>query len=680
MPDQTLEVAEINSPALTSVESDHVPAITTIEQAQGIVNSLQQENTDRALLASRIKSKYDSEKPYSTTQLKADGLSWRTNMTTRPLPMLIEKVVPRFTGGVKRMKFLTSAALPETVPNAAEKTDAFRREITETIRSREGWEDFVFGLALENCLFGYISAGWTDRYSWLPRSFSLVDSFLVPTGTKHYSEAAQVICLRETFMVHELFDTIRDQENAKLAGWDVDNVLDSINNAIPEARRSTQSNTPQNFWADLRRECSTLGAYTGTKAVAVWHVFVTEVDGGITHVAYDEANKKKLFWKVKQFERMSDISCFFSFQHGNGKLQGSKGIGRELYGMAGVLDRARNETVDRLMLSGKLVVQCAENQINRFRMSVVGSVILIQEGYSIQESKIDSNVKDFFALDEFLSDLLDQNAGSTSPKALTGDRVTKAAVELNAATAEERSDALLDRFLTQFARMVSTIQRRMCNPDTLEKDALAMQKRLLDVMSPEELKMISDKPAINTVQDYTDRDRQQIVVIASEARGNPLYKAREMERRKLAAIVSDEFAESVLLPENDPTEQAEQSRFQQLENPLIVAGQEVAISPRDNHAIHLAVIQQKVQGIAQMAMQDPGASQALAPLMAHAQQHLAALEVAGPKPVYAQFKQWFDQTVKGMEELAKHDAEVAAQAAPLVPGAPPGLPGQPPMA
>jgi hypothetical protein len=655
-----------NSPNLDTSGKQHTPALLNIGQAVGLVRSLVAENRDRSLKNARIQEKYNSERPQDPNRLTADGLAWKTNFSTKPLATLIDKVVPRFTTALRQMRYLTASKLPDTEPGAADKTEAFRRTITEACRGHEGWEELMSEIAQENALFGYVGLGWLDSFSWFP-TFYRQDMFLVPNGTKHTANTAQVVCLKNSYLLHEMFEWIANPEAAKSAGVTVGNVILSLNDATPEDRRST-SQDPERIYADLAREGSVITSFHGAKTVEVWHVLVAEVDGRITHVAFDAKSDLQLLWVPKQFESMSDAVTFFSFQHGNGKLQGSKGIGRELYNMATVLDRARNEAVDRLQLSGKLVLTCPENQIKRFRMSVVGNAILIAEGYTVQQQRIDGAIEPFVALDRFLTDLLDQVAGSTSPKAFEGERVTRAAVEVQTSREEERRDAIIERFLGQFSRMMSTIQRRLCNPETIDRTALEVQKKLLSIMTPEELDYLAKSPAVSTVRDYTEGERERVIMVSAEARGNPLYNQHELEKRALIAKVDVAFAEAVLLPVNDPTEQAENVRQQKLELIIIKTGDVIDVSPRDSHIVHLQVLKEAAGPYIQAAVDDPVNVHVLDAIAQHAAEHVKAAQTLGLGKQVAEFENWVNQLVQGIQKLNEHEAQVqqdiAAQGGP----------------
>jgi len=447
---------------------------------------------------------------------------------------------------------------------------------------------------------------------------------------------------------------------------------------MPQDRRS-QYSAWERVYEDLIRESNLgLSHESGARVVVVWHLLATEIDGQVSHYIFEEKTFTELFTSEDQYKTMADAAAFFTFQQGNGTIHGSKGIGRELYSIAGIIDRSRNEVVDRLNLSGKVIIQADEKVLKRFRMSVVGNAILIAQGYSVLERKLDAAVEPFVQLDQFLTGLLDQMAGATTPRALEGERVTKAAVDFLASREEETKDNVISRFLTQFSAAVTTIQRRACDPHTSEDDAKEMQKRLLMVMTKEELKMIAEMPSTETVKDYTEIKRQQVVIIAQEARGNPLYNAKEIERRKLIALVDEEFATSVLLPDNDPTEEAEQTRAQMMElaSVIIPQGAEIPVSPRDNHLIHLQVAMPALEATAQQAVQDPHVIPVLVAILKHCSAHeQVGLQTGVDKAAMKPFSDIIAKLAAEMPkliEMAKQTQMAQQRQAELEAGAPPG--------
>lgn len=664
----------VSQPDLSSSGKPKNRAIRDVKQAKNIVTSLESAGRERNTKNARILAKYNSERPYQSQALVAEGLSWKSNFTTKPLPMLIDKVAPRFVQAADGVKYLTNSSLPEEIEGSTEKTEAFRREVTSTIRSHCEWRGFVADLAQENALFGFAGIAWLDEFHWMPRMFRQ-DNFFVPTGTKQSPKSAQIVALKETFLLHELFSLIEDREVAATRGWNVKNTIEALNKSMPEDRRSSFSD-PSRIYEDLIRESNVgLSHEAGARVVTVWHLLAAEVDGKVSHYILQDGDFTELFTSEDQYESMADALAFFAFQQGNGTLHSSKGIGRELYALAGILDRSRNEVVDRLNLAGKMIIQADDKALRRFKMSVVGNAVLIGQGYNISDRKMDSGVEAFLKMDEFLTSLLDQMAGATTPKVFEGERVTKAAVDFFASREEETRDSIIARFLIQLAALISAMQKRMCDPNTGEKDAKEMQERLLKIMSKEELKQLANQTVAETVRDYTEQKRQQLVMISAEAKGNPLYNQRKLEQIKLTALVDEEFANEVLLPEEDPTVMAEQTRLQMLEL-LLISGQgaEVPVSPRDNHLVHLQGLMPALESTAQAAVQDPHAVDILLAILAHAEGHVKMAlesgmteeELAEPINIVKQLRAGMPQLQEAAEQQ-KQIADASTTGAPVDP-------------
>lgn len=676
----------ISTPELSSSLKVRRRAISDSKQAFSIIRALEEAGSERNQKNARINAKYNAERPHRTNQLEADGLGWKSNFSTKPLAMLIDKVAPRFVKTVESTKYLTNSALQDDTPGAAQKTEAFRREITKTIRSRAGWNELVAEIAQENALFGYTSACWLDEFHWFPRHFRQ-DAFFVPTGTKQLPAYVQVICLRESPLIHELFESIEEKEAAETAGWNISATVQAINTAMPENRKSQWSSW-ERVHEDLVREANVGTSHeSGSLVVPLWHILAQEVTGKVSHYIYADnrtgANKqnyndnkeadKPLFEREDQFPSMEDALALFCYQQGNGKLHGSKGIGREVYSMAAMLDRVRNEVVDRLNLSGKLLIQCDDKAARRFKMSVIGNAMLIGQGYEISERKLDAAVEPFLSLDTFLTELLDQLVGATSPRAFAGDRTTKAEVDIVSSREEESRDNILSRWMNQFARFMTTVQRRMCDKDVADEDAQEMQKRLLKIMDRKELDTLAKQPVAETVKDFTEQERQQVALIAAEARGNPLYNQKEVERRKLISQIDEEFANAVLLPDEDPTVTAEQTRMQQLEL-LIIAGQGAAVpvSPRDAHIVHLQVLMPAMEEAGLAATKDPAGVEILHAMHAHAKEHVGYAESQGTPPEmlepFAGPLAQIETALVSLQNLAQQEASLAG---PTDPAAPP---------
>ena len=654
----------IQSPEINSSGKPTVRSVKDGAMAKEIVSTLISANRNRQIVNGRITAKYNAERPYDSHKLEAEGLGWRQNFTTKPLPSMIEKVAPRFIESVNGLKYLTNSSLSDKWENSTQKTETFRKIITETIRGRKGWKTLLDDIAFDNSLFGHSVVAWLDELSWFPKAFHQDEDFL-PDGASQSVFANQLIALKETFLPHELFALVKDKEAAEMAGWDLEQTYEAINNASP-AQIQSQLGSASNLeaWHQNAIRDLTLGSsyMAGASVIVVYSLLVREVDGKVSHYRLARADEKEtlIYQKEDRFESMESCLAFFSYQKGNGKMHGSKGVGRDIYELAGMLDRTRNEIVDRAILSGKTFIQGDIKRIHTFKVSVVGAMCIVPTGWTVLEQKIDGNVEPFLKLDAYFSMLVDQLIGNVSPPQLEGEAFrSPQAWALVAQRQEESKDAKIARFLEQFTDLVSTMQKRICDPDVDDADAKAAREKLEEAgLTKEEIKEIANQPVASTVRDLTPLERQAVAAVVAEKRGNPLYNQKQMEVEDLTARLGADFAKRVLIPDNDPTVEAEQQRLQQLELPLLQMGQPVPVSPRDNHLVHLSILMPTAEQTASAIMTGGAETAALEAILAHITEHYnRAVEQGAPKDKLQQVADLVKNTGKVLAELKSLDEQ-----------------------
>ena len=643
----------IQSPDISEAGNPRQHSVRDVSQAREIVRTIIAANKTRQVVNNRIMAKYNAEKPYSQHKLEQEGLGWKQNFTTKPLPQIIEKVYPRFVAAVDALKYFTNSSLSDKWENSTEKTEKFRKIITEVIRRKKGWKSLLETIAFENALFGHAIVAWLDEFSFFPKCFAQDEAF-VSDGTKTIPEFAQVVVLKETMLPHELYAMIEDREAAKTVGWNIEATIEQINQASPSQLRDNLNvgGTTESWYENAKRELNLCASYmAGASVINVYSLLAREVTGEVSHYRLAGDSLEEIYSKDDRFCCFNACVSFFSYQRGNGTLMGSKGIGRDIYELAGMLDRVRNEIVDRSILSGKTLVQGDPKRIHTFKMSVIGAMAILPLNWTVLENKIDGNTEPFLKLDAYFQMLVDQLIGNTSPPRPEGEAFrSSAAWQLLAAREEENKDTKIARFMEQFVCLIGTMQKKILDSDTSEDDAKEAQKKLKEFLSKEELDELRESPVAGTIRDLSPIERQLIVAIAAEKKGNPLFNQRQLEIEDLTARIGSEFADRVLLPVNDPTEQAEQQRLQQVELALLSQGQAVPVSPRDNHQIHLEILVPVAEQTAQAITQGQSDTAALEAILAHVTEHYNAALAAGvPK-----------SSLKPVADLVKNSGKVLA--------------------
>lgn len=631
----------IQSPDLNSKAEPQQHAIRDVGQAREVIRTLQAAGRKRSIVNARIGAKLNSERPYDQTSLENEGLGWRQNVSTRIMTTITDKCWPRFVQAVQGLKFFTNSSLSNKWINNTEKTESFRQIITDCIREHQGWTDLLENITLTNTVYGHEVVAWLDELSFWPVSFNQEDSY-VTDGCRQLPKYAQVVALHERLMPHELYERIKDRKEAEQAGWDIEKAISAINDASPTQLRDALivGGTADTWYVNAARELTVGSSYMGgASVISVYNLFAQEVNGKVSHYRLAGDKLEMIFEKDDRFDSPRDCLAFFSYERGNGTLHGSKGIGRAAYELAGMLDRARNELIDRAIMSGKILVQGDVKRLHTFKMSVVGSTCIIPNGWQVLEHRIDGDPEPFLKLDSYFSGLIDQIVGNISPPQLGGQGEafrSSASWQLLAAREEEGKDAKITRFMQQFICMIETMQRRICSKDAIDEDAKAAYKKLLEKMTEEEIKELAESPVAGAIVDLTPLERQMVVALAQEKQGNPAYNQRQLQVEDVTARLGTQFAERVILPVEDPTQEAEQTRLQLLEITLLASGQPVPVSPRDNHEIHIKVLMPAAEQLAGQIQQGQMDTSALEAFLAHLSEHVNAAQAAGvPKEALA---------------------------------------------
>src|SRR6478735_5114793 len=260
-------------------------AISDVNHLFLILGNLQMARRAQNEKNGRIAAKLNAERPYDDTKLESEGLGYKSNFSTKPLSTTCNKVASRLVKAVQSARYLTAAELPDSVPDAAKKTDLFRSELTNLFRRWDGWFDFLNLIASEDSIYGWSAAACLDETSWKPIPYRQ-DDFFVPDGTRNAVSSVQVTFMRRFVQMYELAEMIEDKSAAETAGWNIENTVESINNArppgIPAASAAPYAD-PRRYEDAIRESSVSLTLVNGAKQIELYDCFATEIDGKISH-------------------------------------------------------------------------------------------------------------------------------------------------------------------------------------------------------------------------------------------------------------------------------------------------------------------------------------------------------------------------------------------------------------
>jgi hypothetical protein len=724
-----LNVVDPDNGTLDTVDPDTLQVRRTFKdasQAHSAYRRLKQQNVERNRKNQMIQKKLNLEPPYSNKKLESMGQNWRSNRPTGFISTMISRIQPPFRQVIETAATLTFAQYPIESIDAEQKTKVFREEITKCIRGWKGFDDLVAQVVHENTTFGFCGLCWDDLRDWKPE-FLRQDYTFFSIETPQVTDQTPIWARKRRYQIAELLPVLEDPELSASAGWHINNLVESINNAIP-AGRTLDSDDDARRYEDWIREGSYGASYENdAKYVELGEILVREPHGKISRYLFDDKSGKEICTQVDRYNTMSECLALFSIEIGAGNLMSSRGAGRDLYNTHVAVEKARNLVVDNTYLKGLLLLKKGPNaKVGVAPLTVHHPVAFVSEGYEVIPQNLPADTDDFLKLDQFVSGLAEIQVGTFLPTAPISGDGSKTASEINRVAAIENQlrEGILMRFSRQFSQAVERMQKGICHPEHIK--AAADVKGLLDIarqtqqnavwarrevveafdrsmmelpsfmipfeipehldedavhcclnmiernMPPSDILLLAYSPASQLLQDTTPQDNVVLDNLIARYTGNPNINQDELIKldwsRKLGATI----ANSVILPKDQVEAIAiEATRQQVLELQAIIAGQEIPVSPRDNDMVHLDTMAQKLMPVIAnlpAGSLPPEGVNPLVKAMQHFAGHIAAAEAKGaPKQIIAQYKQ-------ALQEAHKH--LTAGQATPPPPDvAPAGAQG-----
>jgi len=550
-------------------------------------------------IAGKIRKKYDGiEPPYSPQLLSEEGKSYKSNFNTGFMKTVCGKVAPRLYAYVNNAKFLDATTLPPTdpatgeeIPNYKEKSNRLRDIFSRTIRQWSKWYMFEVGLAEEVSLLGHCFVAWPDRYDWKPKLFRL-DEAQVPHGTEILDDNVPFFVIKDIFYAHDLFDKIKNKDAAEQAGWNIENVVDEINHAIPIDRADQADQADALKYEDLKRECVPGWSYAiDAASIEYYELFATEYDGRVSHYVYAKESKKLLYSSEDEYPSMKDVVTAFTFGYGNGKVHGSHGVGHEIYDLAVKMEKARNSAMDNLNNRGKMVVAVqSPNELNKLKLIINDDCIYVAGGTPSGNVAALPNVVDaFIQLDQYITSIAEQKVGAYMPPPANTER-TATEASIAASREDETKRAILEFWLKMIGSMTETMRRRMFNPESDIPDAQTAYQEAMKYCSEREIEIWANIGSNASIIEFSDQRSMQTAQYLSTKIGNPSYNQNKLERTITSMTVGTDYADELIIAQDDQTIGAEAARWQTVELQSLQQGMMVPVSPRDNDIVHMQML------------------------------------------------------------------------------------------
>lgn len=683
----------INNPDLTKSGKNKRSAISSGTQARELarrlkLDDLRSRDPRRAL----IMGAYNGNAPYSAKQLEEMGLDWNFNVSFNHMAGVMGRAIVPYIDFGADIRYLANfyGDLDDW------KLDRTRVEFIKTIKRWGGWMKFYTRLCQGLNLEGWAVAAHIDTTNPWPEFYPQSRCF-VPDQSPNDPSNVDLLVLERNYLMHELYDFIRDPKVAEKAGWNIDNVRNAIMRARPKSLNAYRS------WEQMEKAIRSgylYYSYQTAKVITVFHVFVTEVEGGVSHWAVEDYNVKgdsygaqmnaqafekvvskdnktgELFKKEKQFEDMSDVVTYFDVEPGDGCWHGSRGVGQRAYNTHVQIDKLRNQILNVVFTSSLMPIMVPDEiRGQQLDLFVAAPFCQVPPGVELLTAKFASLSPEMFQADALLTSSSEQSTGDVVPQgkdADNGDKTaTQARLDSSREAAIQRSG--LKRFVDPFGKMLSNIFGRLAKPNNQNKYAKDFRKALEDAnviqKSIKELDSIVEIKSFYDVRDITGENTVAAGQAFTLLRADPSVAQRPLYERQVRALLGPDAVLELLPPDGDQIAFVKAGRKQMEEIAAMLDGFDVPVTPDDMHEAEAPIIVAWLEKEFKGAMAGDPETPKVASLeiaIKHAEGHIQALLSDKLKHgTGVQLQQQLAPIIQTFQALQQ-----AAQQPPPIPGAP----------
>lgn len=717
-------------------------AITTAAQAHSIAKNLRDKaKRGRIKTAAIIADKYNGSAPFKEADLSRTGQTWRNNFSTNFLASIIDRVKPQMLDPINKSDVLTHSALNSTFVEGASKSRTFCEVTTKVIRRWPGWRDFASQLSQENVLFGHAIPAWIDnRQEWRPYLWRYDEAYL-PEGVGQHASKVQVACFYQKMLLHDFIKLFEDKKIAVKACYNVPNCIKAANSTMNNGREIDETELAKED--RLREGGDIASSYSSeAKTVNMFHVVVQDYTGEVDLWTVSENDGWELRNVQNIQDEMPDALTLFTFQSGNGKFYGSKGLGRLLTNIHIAIERGRCLGADQMYLSGLVIFQSDKKDAASLQARVRHPFVFVANDMKVVSEQIEFHTEAFEAMDQKLSHLAESIAGAFIPPNLNEQGAnTKIEAAQNAEREAAVKEGVLGRFFDHLSDLISAMQRKIYSPINLregkraydnkiakqqtgvrvlvrkvyvlltaafgpskgkaepdipensvaDEEAVSAVVELLEAgLNLEEIATLALSPsAQSNATDGAGRDQATLQYIAAN-RANPFIDQSAATDMEANIAIGEDRAAQLIIKRADPQVEAIAIREQEIEIAMMAMTPPkiMPVAASDKHDTHRAVLASAISDIIP-AVTGPAPTDALCvtaqQFIAHYQSHVQLDQTMPPDMKASEMKatQADLQSVTKVQAMLQKQAQALAEAnggAPVDPSSlPVPVPGQPPQ-
>jgi hypothetical protein len=451
---------------------------------QDFVYRMRQNDTKRSKKRALVSGLVQGNPPYRASKLLAAGRADACNVNWGTSRQYMESGSGAFYDLASEAPGIVQ--IRTSLGNPQEQDDwshIMSKEADAALTSDPVWDYEIQQSQWEMTLHGRGPLFFEDPFKVIPRAVHDGD-LCVPERTKADTEYWEVCSIDVDYYPPEIWAFIKNEEKAKLAGWNPEFTKKVIANAMDIKEPNATAFNFEFYQQELKN--NSLSYYDDSKVCKLAHVFWKEFSGRITHaiIEREESATQKaeyLFIYEERYANFREALHPMYIDRGNGGFHHSvTGLGTKQFGPMEYENRLLCNLMDKAFAPKILFKPTMSEAGVKFQLTPLGDYGLMPKGWEVEQNPIQGFLSDGLAMFKASSQLMQSNLSSyrqQAPTKMEGNPVTAKQVQLEASQSAALSKTTYNRYYKQLDFLYSEIVRRLCNLNSTDDLAKGFQER-----------------------------------------------------------------------------------------------------------------------------------------------------------------------------------------------------------
>lgn len=496
--------------------------------------------------------------------------------------------------------------------------------------------------------------------------------------TKANVEELDIVVTKREIQPHKLMEKIRNREEAKVMGWDCDEVEKVVKKASSKSFPADDPQKAQSMWKN-----NDLYASSTSRTCSVLIAWIKELDGSVSMAWGDfdaGEDSKWMYSNRSKFKSMSSSIHAYLYGVGtNGDFHSIRGNGQKVFASTRALEMLMNKAVDMGVHASTPVIQAgSEDDIAENAIRPFGPYALITSGMTFQEIKVPNFDQSLGSSIGMLQGVFQEQASGFSKAGQAMDRTerTKYEVQARLETASNLSNGGFNLFFSAWKRHLMEVLRRVCREDYQQcdpggREVFEFRRRCLARGVPCEAIYAVDVGEFDVNMGIGKGSAAERRIVA-DALKQQIYGAADPEGKRIidnmiAAAYTNATTAKAIIPMNDDLRQPLDFQVAVLENAMLDMGSTVPVLPSQDHYVHAQTHLDNIVELSQQLTDDPNSMNQVVPIMngpwMHGQEHLAYLDPQDERTAQLRegYQQFGEVITNGMKHIAREAEKAQAQ-------------------